>query len=59
MESKQNKENIEEGEEEGGLKDLKEETVKLEPTTIEELTELKSDIVKSIESKEKLNEENL
>lgn len=41
------------------MKDLKEESVKLEPTTIEELTELKSDIVKSIESKEKLNEENL
>ena len=41
------------------MKDLKEESVKLEPTTIEELTELKSDIVYSIESKEKLNEENL
>ena len=53
------KENLEEGEEGeiGGLSNLKEEIVKMDKTSAEELNELKADLVKVFETKETLDED--
>ena len=53
---KVDKENLEAND---GLAGLKDDAITEEPTSVEELNEIKADLIKTFETKEKLNEDNL